>query len=121
MSYLRIAGAVAAVALLGFLWWRVSLSFSQGATIDAQAAQIGTLEAARQRDTRVTREISGFRQVLEDGTAAFRDELGKRPLTIKVAPHVDPKTGAVEPCVTRDAVRYRELYNRAVTGPPDLP
>lgn len=115
MNYLRIAGAVVVAALLAFLWWRVSLSFSQGDTIDAQAAQIGTLEAARARDTRVASEMRAFRDEQATGRQAFLDALNKKPLTLKVT-HVDPTTGKTDTCTERDPVRYRELFNAGVTG-----
>ena len=118
MTYLRIAGAVAAAALLAFLWWRVSLSFSQGDEIAAQASHIAGLEAAAARDQRIANVIDVFRGQQFDFNKNFSDELAKHPLTMKVPPHVDPVTGKVEPCVVRDAVRYRELFNSAVTATP---
>ena len=121
MSYLRIAGAVAAVALVVFIGWRVSLSFSQGEQIEQQAEHIGSLEKAAARDQRIATEIAEFRGQQSDWMRDFHEELGKKPLTIKVPPHVDPKTGAIEPCVVRDPVRYRELFNRAVTGSAGVP
>lgn len=116
MTYLRIAGAVVVVALLGFLWWRVSLSFSQGDVIDEQREHITGLEVAAARDQRIANEITNFRGQQDDWAKKFHDELGKQPLTHKEPPHVDPVTGKVEPCVVRDAARYRELFNAAVEG-----
>lgn len=120
MSYLRIAAAVGAVLLFAFLAWRVSLSFSQGETIEAQAEQISTLEAARLRDTRVAREMSAFRAEADAGRRQFLDELAKKPLTNTVT-YVDKASGKEVTCTRRDAARYRELFNRAVTGSADLP
>lgn len=121
MNYLRLAGMIGAALLLAFIAWRVSLSFSQAATIDAQGDEIDTLTAARLRDTRVARELAEFRGQQSDWSRQFHDDLSKQPLTVKVPPHVDPKTGAIEPCVHRDAARYRVLYNEAVTGTARLP
>jgi hypothetical protein len=118
MSYLRIGLAIAAALALAWLAHRVSLSFSQADTIEAQGEQIDTLNYARLRDTRIARELGVFRSQQSDWMRAFHDELGKKPLTKKVPPHVDPKTGAIEPCVVRDPVLYRRLFNEAVTGAP---
>jgi hypothetical protein len=121
MTYLRIAGAVAAAALLVFLWWRVSLSFSQGDVIDEQRDHITGLEAAAARDQRIAHEIAVFRGQQLDFNKSFHDDLAKQPLTHKEPPHVDPVTGKVEPCVVRDPARYRSLFNEAVTGAPGVP
>lgn len=114
MSYLRIGLAVAAVLAAAWLAHRVSLSFAQAEEIAEQRAHIGALTLAAARDLRVSRELAQFRAQQADEGRAWREELTKKPLTIKVPPHVDPKTGAVEPCVVRDARRYRELFNSAV-------
>lgn len=121
MSYLRIAGAVVAIAALAFIGWRVSLSFSQGEVIDAQQEHIAGLEMAASRDQRIADQMAAFRGERRDAEQAFRDEMARKPLTIKVPPYVDPKTGAIEPCVVRDPHRYRELFNQAVTGAPGVP
>jgi hypothetical protein len=121
VSYLRIAGAAAAAALIAFLWWRVSLSFSQGDVIDEQRGHIEGLELAAARDRRTAHEIAVFRAQQSDATRAFHDELTKKPLTHQEPPHVDPVTGKVEPCVVRDPARYRELFNQAVTGAAGVP
>lgn len=121
VSYLRIAGAVAAIALVVFLGWRVSLSFSQGEQIDQQQEHIASLEAAAARDQRIATELATFRGQQFDFAKAFRDAVASSPLTKKVPPHVDPKTGAIEPCVVRDPARYRSLFNEAVTGAPGVP
>jgi hypothetical protein len=113
VSYLRIAGAIAAAALLVFLGWRVSLSFSQGDVIDEQRGHIEGLEMAAARDRRTSHELAVFRGQQSDAARAFREELAKKPLTIEVS-HVDPKTGATVTCRERDPARYRELFNRAV-------
>jgi hypothetical protein len=117
IGYLRIAGAVAAIALLVFLGWRVSLSFSQGEQLDQQQAHIASLEAAAARDQRIATELATFRGQQFDFAKAFRDAVASSPLTRKVPPHVDPKTGVVEPCVERNAPRYRSLFNSALDGP----
>lgn len=115
MTYLRIAGAVVVVALLGFLWWRVSLSFSQGEQLEQQQGQIDRLWDARVRDTRIAVAIDTFRGQQFDFAKAFRDAIASSPITHEV-PHVDPKTGATSTCVERIPARYRELFNSAVTG-----
>lgn len=117
MSYLRIAGTVSTVVLFAFLWWRVSLSFSQAETIDVQQQAIAGLNAARIRDTRVAREMAAFRAQQADFGAGFQQELAKKPLTFEVK-HVDSATGATVVCRQRNPVRYRELFNSAVTGTP---
>jgi hypothetical protein len=121
MSYLRIGLIVGAVVALAWLGHRVQLSFSQADEIAEQRAHIDALTLAAARDSRISQEMALFRGQQADFGKAFRDELAKRPLTIKVPPNVDPKTGAVEPCVVRDPVRYRELFNSAVTGTPVVP
>lgn len=115
MSYLRIAAAVAGVALLAFLWWRVSLSFAQADELEAKQQTIDALGAAAARDRRTADEIATFRGQQSDWMRAFHEELGKKPLMIEVA-HVDPKTGATVTCRQRDPVRYRGLFNAAVAG-----
>lgn len=121
VSYLRIAGYVGAALALAFLWWRVSLSFSQGDVIDAQQDHISGLEMAAARDQRIATEIAVFRGQQSDVAKQFREDLAKHPLTREVQPHVDPKTGIAEPCHERIPARYRELFNRAVTGAPGVP
>lgn len=121
MSYLRITGAVVGVCLLAFLWWRVSLSFSQGDELEHRQQEIDRLYESRVRDTRIATAIDTFRGQQFDFAKNFRNDLAKLPLTLKVAPHVDPNTGAIEPCVVRDAVRYHGLYNQAVTGTDGVP
>lgn len=118
MSYLRIGAAIAGVALLAFLWWRVSLSFAQADEIAEQRSHIESLNAAAARDQRIAGELATFRGQQSDWMRDFHEQLGKQPITIKVPPHVDPKTGAIEPCVVRDAAVYRRLFNEAVTGAP---
>src|SRR4051812_25761740 len=99
ITYLRIAAAVAVAALLAFIWWRISLSFSQADVIDQQQGRITSLEVAAARDQRIASTMADFRGSQDSFAKWLRDELAKKPLTNKVAPHVDPKTGAIEPCV----------------------
>ncbi len=114
-------GAVVAAALLGFLWWRVSLSFSQGEQIEEQRDHITSLEAAAARDQRTANEIATFRGQQFDFNKAWHEDLDSKPLTHEVQPHVDPKTGKCEPHRERDPVRYRVLFNEAVTGAAGVP
>lgn len=118
---MRIGLAVAAVLAAAWLAHRVSLSFSQADEIAEQRSHIDALTLAAARDTRTAQEMALFRGQQADFNRNFSEELAKKPLTMKVPPHVDPKTGAVEPCVVRDPVRYRELFNQAVTGSAGVP
>lgn len=119
MSYLRLAGIIGAALLAAFLWWRVSLSFSQADVIEQQEGRITSLEVAAARDQRIATTMADFRGSQDTFAEWLRGELAKKPLTIKVPPHVDPKTGAIEPCVVRDPARYRSLFNAAVSGTAD--
>jgi hypothetical protein len=121
MSYVRIIGAVVAAALLAFLWWRVSLSFAQAEEIEAKDAQITTLTAAAARDTRIARELADFRSQQSDFSQWFREEAAKQPLTREVVRYVNPNTGEKVVCRERDPVRYRGLFNAAVTGTAGVP
>lgn len=121
MSYLRIGLAIAAAVALAWLVHRVSLSFSLGDEIAAKQETIDALGAAAARDRRFADALGLFRGQQSDWMRDFHEELGKQAITKKVPPHVDPKTGAVEPCIVRDPVRYRELFNRAVAGPVGVP
>lgn len=117
----RIIGIVGAVAALAFIGWRVSLSFSQADEIAAKQQTIDALGAAAARDRRFASELSVFRGQQSDWSHQFHDDLTAKPLTQKVPPHVDPKTGVAEPCVQRIPARYRELFNEAVTGTAGVP
>jgi hypothetical protein len=121
VSYLRIAGAVAAAALLAFLWWRVSLSFSQGDVIDEQRGHIKASSwPPRATSAPPTRSPSSAASS-PTSTQAFHDELTKKPLTHEVPPHVDPEDGQGRALRERDPARYRELFNQAVTGAAGVP
>lgn len=121
ISYLRIGLAVGAAILIGLIWWRVQLSFSQGAELAEQRAHIDALTSAAARDNRTSQELARFRGQQSDWSHQFHEDLTAKPLTQKVPPHVDPKTGVAEPCVQRIPARYRELFNEAVTGAPGVP
>jgi hypothetical protein len=121
VSYLRIGGAIAAAALAAFLWWRVSLSFTQADELEARDARIAGLEAAAARDTRIANELSIFRAEQTAASQAFRQELASKPITREVVRHVDTSTGEQIVCRERDPARYRELFNRAVTGAAGVP
>lgn len=116
LSYLRIAGAIGAALLLAFLWWRVSLSFSQGEQIDAQQAHIAGLEMAAARDQRIATELATFRGQQFDFAKSFREAIASVPLTREVVKYVNPTTGEKITCRERDPARYRELFNSAVSG-----
>lgn len=121
MSYLRIGLAIAAAVLVAWLVHRVSLSFTLGDEIAAKQDTIDALGAAAARDRRFADALGLFRGQQSDWSRQFHDDLTSKPLTIKVQPHVDPKTGAVAPCIVRDPVRYRELFNQALAGPVGVP
>jgi hypothetical protein len=116
VSYVRIIGAVVAVALAAFIWWRVSLSFSQADELEVKAEQIAGLQAAAARDTRIATELSNFRAEQTAASQAFREELASKPITREVVRHVDTSTGEQIVCRERDPVRYRELFNSAIDG-----
>lgn len=117
MNYLRIGLAVGAIILIALIWWRVQLSFTQGAELDEQRAHIDALTLAAARDGRISNELALFRGQQSDWHRQFHDDLTAKPLTQKVPPHVDPKTGVAEPCIQRIPARYRELFNLAIDPP----
>lgn len=121
VSYLRIGLAAGAAILIGLIWWRVQLSFTQGAEIDKQRDHIDALTVAAARDNRTTGEMAKFRGQQSDALKAFRDDLSKKPLTNTVVKYVDKATGEKVVCVERDPVRYRVLFNEAVAGAAGVP
>lgn len=120
-SYLRIAGAVAAVAAIAFLWWRVQLSFSQGAELDAKDETISALNRAFMRDARTATAMADFRGEQATFNQAFKERLDAEPITREVVKYVDRNTGATVTCRERDPVRYRLRFNEAVTGTTGMP
>lgn len=118
--YLAVAGLLA-----GAVWYQVALH-KKAARVDAaeqraddaekralNIAETAAKAAAQERETAAT--MAAVRGELSAQAQAFREALARKPLVLEV-PRVDPKTGQTVTCRERDPVRYRELFNQAVTG-----
>ncbi len=76
-----------------------------------------TAVKAAAQDRKISADLAAYRQELGSQSLLFSQALNRKPLVVEVS-SVDPQTGQTVTCTQRDHVRYRELFNQAVTGAP---
>jgi hypothetical protein len=77
------------------------------------AADVSRLSKAAETNRQIASDLAEFRDQQSTASESLRAEIAKRNITREVTREVN---GVTTTCRERDPVRYRELFNQAVTG-----
>lgn len=123
----KILGAlVLLAAIAGAVKWAADTIHKAGerdaavarvAQVEREKADLATAFAADSKaDVDIGAELATFRGDLAKGLQSFSQQLTAQPLTHEVPR--ETINGVPQPCHEREPVRYRSLFNAAVTGAP---
>lgn len=115
--------AAAALALIGLAWYEIGVH-KKAARVDEAEAKTAAAEQRALDIAEAATKAAAVNQGINLALAEFRSELGTQSLTFRQALSARPITreivrevnGVTTTCRERDPVRYRELFNQAVTG-----
>ncbi len=118
--YLYIAAAIVMAGLIGYGVHivkkanRVDVAEAKAEAAEKRALDIAeTAAKAAAQERGINEALSLFRGDLATQSQSFREALTRKPLVHEVTREVN---GVQVTCSERDPVRYRELFNQAVTG-----
>lgn len=121
MRIYLIAAAVLAIIGCGLRYHHVAAKAARvdAAETKAVAAEQRALDIAENAtkaaavNRGISQDLATFRSELSAQSLTFNQALTSRPLTREIVREVN---GVTTTCRERDPVRYRELFNQAVTG-----